>query len=153
MVRPRKYQRPGFLDALVTQERYERWLRGRTAAHIRRDRERGNNSASGEVYRAAMHAAVVISGGVDHYTGEALDWTLLGQYSNAASKAQRRRYKATFALLPSIDHVGDGLGEADFKVCAWRTNDAKNDLTHDDFVALCRRVVSHHEKSSSNREQ
>ena len=26
------------------------------------------------------------------------------------------------------DHVGDGLGAADFKICAWRTNDAKHDL-------------------------
>lgn len=150
MAKPRKYQRPLFLDPLVTQEGYERWLCGRTAAHIRRDRKRGNTTAAGEVYRAAMHAAVVKGGGVDHYTGEALDWTLLGKYSNAESKAQKRQYKAMFALLPSIDHVGDGLGEADFKICAWRTNDAKNDLSHDDFVTLCRRVVTHHAKNSSN---
>lgn len=148
MPRALKYQIPTFLGALITQERYERWLRGRTAAHIRRDRKRGNKAASGEVYRVAMHTAVVMSEGVDHYTGELLDWALLGKYSNAESKAQRRKYKATFALLPSIDHVGDGLGEANFKVCAWRTNDAKNDLSHDDFVALCRRVVTHHEKAA-----
>jgi hypothetical protein len=77
----------------------------------------------------AIHRAVVHSDGRDHYTGEPLDWSLVGQYSNAESKAKKRHYKATLALLPSIDHVGDGLGEADFKLCAWRTNDAKSGLS------------------------
>jgi hypothetical protein len=93
----------------------------------------------------AIHRAVVHSGGRDHYTGQQLDWSLVGQYNNAESNARKRDYKAAMALLPSIDHVGDGLGEADFKLCAWRTN-AKSDLTHDDFVALCRRVVSHYDR-------
>ncbi|HEY1938772.1 MAG TPA: hypothetical protein VGJ33_12620 [Candidatus Angelobacter sp.] len=94
----------------------------------------------------AIHCAVVHCGGQDHYTGELLDWSLLGRYSNEESKAQGRHYKAALALLPSVDHVGDGLGEADFKICAWRTNDAKNDVAHEEFVALCRRVVSHFDR-------
>jgi hypothetical protein len=47
------------------------------------------------------------------------------------------------ALLPTVDHVGDGLGAADFKICGWRTNDSKTDMTHQEFVAFCRRVVTH----------
>lgn len=70
-----------------------------------------------------------------------MNWELIGLYSNAESEANRRKYKAELVLLPSVDHVGDGLGETDFKICAWRTNDAKRDLSHDDFVALCRRVA------------
>jgi hypothetical protein len=140
----RKYQIPDFLFSMgATQETYEKWLRGRTAAHIKRDRKRGNTTANSEAYKMAIHRAVGVCGGDDHYTGERLDWSLLCIYSNEESKAQGRRYKARLALPPSVDHVGDGLGEADFKICAWRTNDAKNDLTHDEFVALCRRVVSH----------
>src|SRR5712692_6231409 len=27
--------------------------------------------------------------------------------------------------MPTIDHIGGGLAEADFKLCAWRTNDSK----------------------------
>jgi hypothetical protein len=146
MAKSRKYQCPDFLSSRVTQESYERWLRGRAAAHVKRDRGRGNTTATNEAYKIAIHRAVSHSGGQDHYTGEELDWSLLGRYSNEESKANGRRYKATLALLPSVDHVGDGLGEADFKVCAWRTNDAKNDLSHDEFVALCRRVVAHHER-------
>jgi hypothetical protein len=79
---------------------------------------------------------------LDHYTDEALDWSLLSKYDNATSRQQRRAYKASFALLPTVDHVGDGLGPANFKICGWRTNDAKHDLTHEAFVELCRLVVA-----------
>ena len=148
----RKYQRPEFLSSKLTQASYEKWLSGRADAHVTRDRKRGNTTATIEAYKTAIHRAVLSSAGLDHYTGEALDWSLAGQYSNAESKANGRRYKATLALLPSVDHVGDGKGAADFKLCAWRTNDAKSDLSHDDFVALCRRVVAHHDGGQAVRE-
>jgi len=45
-------------------------------------------------------------------------------------------------MLPSVDHIGDGKGPADFKICAWRTNDAKNDLSYDEFLELCRKVIA-----------
>jgi hypothetical protein len=32
MAKPRKYQRPDFLDSTVTQESYEKWLHGRAVA-------------------------------------------------------------------------------------------------------------------------
>jgi hypothetical protein len=143
--KPRKYQMPDFVS-VVARDIYEKWLHGRAIAHVKRDKKRGNTTASNEAYKIAIHSAVVQSGGRDHYTGEPLDWSLLCKYSNSESEAQGRRYKAGFALLPSVDHVGDGLGEADFKICGWRTNDAKNDLAHDEFVALCRRVVAHFDR-------
>jgi hypothetical protein len=102
-----------------------------------------------EAYKNAIHQAVAHSGGSDHYTGESLNWSLLCKYRNLESQATGRHYKAGFALLPSIDHVGDGLGEAEFKICAWRTNDAKNDLSHEQFVALCRSVVKHFDRRSN----
>jgi hypothetical protein len=143
MAKARKYALPEFLSATLTHATYEKWLHGRATAHARRDRKHGNATATNEGYKVAIHRAVIHSGGRDHYTNEALDWSLVGKYSNAESKANRRRYKAQLALLPTIDHVGDGLREADFKVCAWRTNDAKSDLPNEEFVALCRKVVAH----------
>ena len=88
-----------------------------------------------------IHRAVVHCNGRDSYTGEDLRWDLISTYDNEKSKAGRREYKAGFALLPTVDHVGDGLGPADFKICGWRTNDAKNDLSYSEFVEVCRRVV------------
>jgi hypothetical protein len=131
-----------FLDGVVTREAYVRWLQRRAATHLRRDRKRGNQSGSVSEYKRAIHQAVCASGGRDAYTGEGLDWGLISKYDNDESKQGRRSYKARFALLPTVDHVGDGTGPADFKICSWRTNDAKGELSLEDFVALCERVVA-----------
>ena len=132
---------PRFLSAIVEQPSYERWLHRKAAALVRRDRGRGNETATNEEYKIAIHAAVCESNGKDAYTNEDLDWSLLSKYNNEQSKVHGRVYKRQFALLPSVDHVGDEKGSADFKICAWRTNDAKNDLPYEEFVELCRRVV------------
>jgi hypothetical protein len=139
----RKYELPAFLDGKVSREQYERWLHRKAIAHVRRDRKRGNISATNEEYKIEIHRAVIESDGLDFYTGTMLDWSLISTYKNDLSKSDGRRYKAQFALLPTVDHVNDGLGPADFKICSWRTNDAKNDLTLGEFVELCERVVSH----------
>lgn len=143
MIKPRKYQLPEFLTERVHQNAYDRWLQRKAEAHVKRDRKRGNAAATNEEYKLAIHQAVTNSEGRDFYTGEPLDWSLISTYENGQSKEGRRVYKATFALLPTVDHVGDGLGPADFKVCGWRTNDAKNDMSLPEFVALCRKVVGH----------
>lgn len=119
-----------------------RWLQGKAQAHIRRDRERGNTQGTVSEYKRAIHDAVCDSGGRDHYTGEQLDWHLISTYSKEESKQGRRIYKAQFALLPTVDNVGDGSGQADFRICGWATNDAKGDLPLLDFVRLCQRVLS-----------
>lgn len=81
----KKYPLPYFLSGHVSQEVYERWLRRKAQTHVKRDRRRGNQTAIGEAYRIAIHAAVIESDGYDSYTGEKLDWSLLSQYDNHAS--------------------------------------------------------------------
>jgi hypothetical protein len=137
-----KYPLPLFLTGtVVTQHAYSRWLARKSMAHVRRDKKRGNTAAINETYKRAIHNAVVVSCGLDEYTGEELHWNLISKYNNEDSKANRRKYKALFGLLPTVDHIGDGLGQPNFKICGWRTNDAKGDLSHDEFLQLCRRVV------------
>lgn len=140
----RKYAAPDFVVTCSTQAAYSRWLHWRAIAHVKRDKKRGNTTATNESYKKAIHQAVCLSNGKDAYTGEPLDWSLLSKYDNAASQQGGRKYKAGFALLPTVDHVGDGLGPADFKICGWRTNDAKHDLTLPDFLDLCRRIIGYH---------
>lgn len=142
--RIRKYAVPAFLVAVVAQAIYERWLHRKAVAHVRRDRKRGNQSVLNEHYKKAIHDAVCQSDGKDAYTGEPLDWHLISKYDNEASAKGRRVYKASFARLPTVDHVGDGTGAANFKICGWRTNDAKNDLALEEFIELCRKVLAHH---------
>ncbi len=138
-----KYPLPECLAGRVTAMAYRKWLHRKAKAHVGRDRARGNKSASVSDYKSAIHQAVDLSGGVDAYTGEKLDWLLISRYDNKTSKIQRRGYKHKFGLLPTVDHVGDGTGPASFKICAWRTNDAKNDLPLSEFVSLCQYVLEH----------
>jgi hypothetical protein len=141
---PIKYQLPSFLKNQVTQEIYNRWLRRKAQDHLRRDRLRGNKSATGETYRDAIHSAVLESNGHDAYTGEELDWKMISKYDNIEAQENGRLYKHDFALLPTVDHVNDGIGAADFEICGWRTNDAKNDLEISEFLKLCQAVLEHH---------
>ncbi len=127
---------------MTNQEAYSRWLLRKAAAHAKRDRARGHDCTI-SAYKDAIHQAVVVSNGRDAYTGEPLEWGLISTYDNDASKNGKHHYKATFALLPTVDHVEASAKTASFKVCAWRTNDAKNDLSHESFVELCKRVLEH----------
>ena len=142
---PVKHTMPIFLQGVVSAEVYERWLNRKAMAHVKRDRARGHDptSATRTLYKEAIHAAVLVSEGRDAYTGEALHWHLISTYDNDESKLGRHTYKARFALLPSVDHIDAGSTEASFRICAWRTNDAKNDLSVAAFLDLCRLVVAH----------
>jgi hypothetical protein len=131
---------PTFLEGVISQAHYERWLHRKAMAHVKRDRSRGDLDATNEKYKMAIHRAVEESQGKDAYTDEPLDWTLVSTYDNEESRAHKGQYKRRFALLPSVDHVSDGRSTT-FKICAWRTNDAKNDLSYEDFVNLCGKVI------------
>ena len=130
-----KYKLPEFLDGILTQAEYSAWLVRTAYAHVQRDRRRGNAAAKSAKYKTVIHEVVQRSGGVDAYTGEQLDWDLVSRYDNRESGSPA--YKVRFALLLSVDHTGDGLSPTDFRICAWRTNDAKNDLSLDEFIELC----------------
>lgn len=139
---PKKHPLPPFLEGVVTDEVYERWLRRKAVAHVKRDRGRGRACTIAN-YKEAIHAAVVTSNGVDAYTGEELAWSLISTYKNDDSQKGRHAYKAGLALLPTVDHHQADVHDANFKICAWRTNDAKNDLSLDAFIELCKRVLAH----------
>ncbi|UXI65949.1 hypothetical protein [Tahibacter amnicola] len=133
---------PDFLEGVVSESAYRRWLRHKARAHARRDRGRGYTCAVPH-YKNEIHKAVCASAGKDVYTGELLDWRLISTYDNAESKAGRHKYKATFALLPTVDHFLADATSVSFRICAWRTNDAKHDLALRDFLTLCRSVLEH----------
>jgi hypothetical protein len=140
----KKYPLPEFLEGQITQSAYSRWLARKSITHQRRDKKRGNAKAINEAYKIAIHEAVSDSRGVDEYTGEPLHWNLISTWDNEKAK-EGRKYKAALNFLPTVDHVGDGLGEANFKICGWRTNDAKGQMERDEFIDFCRLVVAHSE--------
>lgn len=124
-------------------EAYERWLSRKAIAHVNRDRGRGRSAATRALYKEAIHAAVILSEGKDAYTGERLHWHLISTYRNEDSKAGGHKYRAGFALLPTVDHLEAEATEANFRICASRTNDAKNDLSLEAFLELCAKVLRH----------
>ena len=140
---PLKHTMPPFLANAVSPESYERWLSRKATAHAKRDKMRGQSGVTRSLYKEAIHAAVLACQGRDTYTGEDLNWKLISTYNNERSKAGRHGYKASFALLPTVDHVAAGATEASFRICSWRTNDAKHDLSVDSFLDLCKMVLTH----------
>jgi len=140
----RKYQIPDALRKAVSQKEYDRWLFRKAAAHVRRDRKRGNRKCTQSRYKWAIHVAVVECKGLDAYTGKPLRWDLIRTYNNEKSKRGGRKYKSGFADLPTVDHVGDGKREPEFKICSWKVNDAKGDLALGEFLELCQTVLTFH---------
>ena len=69
---------------------------------------------------------------------------VVGTYRNADSLSGRHAYKKTFTLLPTIDHIDAVATKAAFRICGWRTNDAKHDLSLAELIELSRRVLEHH---------
>ena len=65
---------------------------------------------------------------------------LAAEAQDATAPADKREvacvYKRRFALLPTVDHVDPESTEADFRICGWRTNDCKNDLTITELQVL-----------------
>jgi hypothetical protein len=137
----RLYELPEFLKNVVSQESYLQWLQRKANAHLKRDRKRGNTVATRASYKLGIHKAVLRSEGKDEYTGRLLRWDLISQYRNDDASAKRGEYNRELYDLPTIDHVGDGLGAANFAICSWRVNDAKHVQTFDEFVEMCRLVV------------
>ena len=140
---------------------YPRWVQRKAVTLCKRDQKCGG-TGNVQQYRLAIHAAVLASEGRDHWTGEPLDWELLGSDDNndaaAANGAQRNAHntahqaaprhartnvdKKQYALLPTIDHRTN-TPEADFVICAWRTNEAKHGMTPEELLAFCRAVIAH----------
>jgi hypothetical protein len=69
---------PRFLKGMVEETAYFCWLGKKAAAHVKRDRKRGNTTADRKQYLKAIHEAIKASGGLDAYTGKPLNWKLIG---------------------------------------------------------------------------
>ncbi len=144
-----KYEVPNFLKDKILQEIYTKWLTSKAKAQHTRDKKRWGIKHSYSDYKKAIHKAIIESRGQDFYTKEKLHWHLLGKYNNKAAKQNGLNYKKQFALLPTLDHYDPQLKNTNFVICSWRTNDAKNDLSHQEFVKLCQLVVAKSKKKPS----
>lgn len=140
----RLFRLPDCLVDAIPEDQYRKWLHRKALALARRDRGRGFKSASLSSYKRAIHEGIIRDGARDWYTGEALDWSLISSYRNDASKAAGRAEKRRLAKMPTVDHEDGNLDAPRFRICGWAMNDAKNDLSLEEFLDLCSRVLKHH---------
>ena len=134
------YKPPEFLEDAL-KPHYVRWLNRKTQSLIGRDRARWKNDPSWSEYKKAIHEAVLSSEGLDAYTREPLDWSLLSQYDNSEAQRLGSEYKRQMALLPTVDHADPNSRQPDFRICGWRTNDWKSDLTLEELKKLCKQFL------------
>ena len=123
----------------LSDEKYSELIQRKAVAVTRRDKRRGGKYSVKEAIEA-IHQAFHRCNGFDPYDGSKLDRGLLGEYKNDEAKAQRAAYKRHFAMLPTVDHV-KAEPEPDFEIVSWQTNDAKGDMSPEEFITYCRRVV------------
>jgi hypothetical protein len=143
-----KYPPPTFLPNLKS-DAYGKWLQRKAQTNVNRDRKRGNKTAKIGEYKKAIHQTLKKSNGKDYYTGKKLDWAKLNQWNNEEAKSDGRNYKKKFRNSPSVDHVGNGLGKPNFKICSWCVNDAKNDLTENEFIELCKQILEYRKRKKN----
>lgn len=143
------YLAPDFvLNAGITQAQYNTWLNHKASAHRQRDarRIRGQEVLlSLPAYRHHIHDAVIHSGGMDHYTGEQLNWSLLSRYNNGNAHNGGLEYRRQFDMLPSVDHIDPMQREFNVCICALRTNDCKAHLNEAELHAFCAMVLQHNQ--------
>jgi len=120
---------------------YPGWVQRKAVTLAKRDQKRGG-VGNVQHYRLAIHDAVLASQGRDHWTGEWLEWDLIGTYDNREAATGKGEHKKRYAMLPTIDHRTN-QPEPDFVICAWRTNDAKHDMTPQELLQFCAAVLNH----------
>jgi hypothetical protein len=152
---PQKYFLPDFLKGIVPEAQYRRWL-VRKASHLYHADKKQNRpcvaNATGSQYKALIHRAVQNNGLSDPFTGQTLRWRLLGAWDDSFTKNPGKELVKKFSLLPTIDHV-DPCGKTPaFEICSWLVNRCKADLTPQEFVAQCGRIVEFRNSTKSGQE-
>ena len=123
----------------LSDDKYSELVQRKAVAITRRDKKRGGKYSVKEAIEA-IHQAFHRCNGFDPYDGSKLAPELLGEYKNEDAKAEGAAHKRRFAMLPTVDHV-KAEPEPDFEIVSWQTNDAKGDMTPEEFIAYCQRVV------------
>jgi hypothetical protein len=124
----------------IDKENLKEWLDRRALSLYKRDkrREAGTFEYTVMQYRDAICDAIIkmSSCSKDSYTGEELDWSLIGKYNNEEARKGSKQYKKRFAKMPTVDHK-NAEPEPNFLICSWQTNDIKNDMTLVELKKWC----------------
>jgi len=140
-----RYYLPAFLIGVLEEKQFSKWLDRKAKSLLKRDRARGNPNAKYREYKMEIYRAVVKSQGKCAYTGKMLRWDLVCAYDNEMAKLGGRRYRRMLSELPTVDHLGDGLGVPEFRICSWVVNSCKGQLELAEFLRLCADILTFHD--------
>jgi hypothetical protein len=137
-----KYSLPCFLEGRFTLAAYRKWLLVKARSLHLRDLKRGRPYAKEGTwteYREKIHGAVLAGGERDPFSGAALQWELVSTWDDKKARESGQEYFKRFYLLPTVDHTDPAL--FDFEICSLLVNSCKNQLTPQQFIGLCRKIV------------
>ena len=138
----------------ITEEKFRKWVSRKAQNLWKRDKKKlqskerlekqvDDNEKRAE-YRTAIYKAIAdMSENKCPYCGKPLRWDLIGTWDNDDAQEKGKEYKKGFAYLPTVDHK-DAEPQADFVICSWIANDAKNDLPIGKFIDLCKNILTNH---------
>ena len=140
------YFPPDWLLATITAGQYKKWILKRAKELHSHDRDVGRPYAlvlKVSDYCKLLDDAVHNGGRFDPFTGDELQWRLIGQWDVTHTVDPDGSYYRKFALAPAVDHVDPEAPELKFEICSNQVNLCKSYLSPDDFVALCRRIAAY----------
>ena len=125
--------------------RYRRMLNRQAVAITKRDKKRGGTYQVKEAMDA-IHAAFHCSDGSDPYDGMPLDGGLFNSDGNGVSNDGRHQVTTGSSRLPTVAHR-HRAPIAEFEIVSWQTNTAMGDLNPEEYIAHCRAVAAHADKT------
>jgi hypothetical protein len=150
---PQIYFLPPYLKGETTDVQYRVWLTRKAKYIIAEDRERKRacvTNATARLYKELIHKEATDHGRFDPFTGEKLRWDLIRTWNDSKIKDPDGSLFKTFALLPTVDHIDPYAKEIKFEICSSLINRSKNNLTADEFVALCEKIKAFRDSTKSS---
>jgi hypothetical protein len=149
---PVRYVLPSFLEGICTPEKFRHWIDKKAKVLFQRDKKKGRSSAlngTKESYKQTIYAAVIAAGLCDPYTGEKMDWAIIGTWDPVGKNYDPGTFKKKYSLLPTVDHTNPDKDTLEFEICSWIVNSCKNDMNRDEFLAFCKKVAAYRSPGQS----
>jgi hypothetical protein len=141
---PQLYFLPPFLAGICTEKQYIKWLQKRAWQLYIRDLRQGRPYAkrgARAIYKKLIHEAVFRAGLCDPYTGETMNYSLIGTWDSTKGKDWPDGLIRNYYLMPTVDHIDPFADTLELEICSWRINECKSGLTSQEFIDVCGKVA------------
>lgn len=148
---PLTYLLPSFLENVCTRIVFIKWLNKKCWFLHKRDLKNNKSFAADCTrlqYKEQIYQSVNETGLIDPYTGDIMQYELIGKWDSNAAKNGGLAYSKQFALLPTADHIDPQGDKLELEICSWRVNMMKADFNPTDFISFCSKVVTNNKFTS-----